>query len=148
MPRRCPPAGLSFLIVAAAAALARVAGGQTVVRVLDYNIHRDVGNPSSEIAAQPALAKIVKCLAPDVWTINELGGNSPDYNSTTMHNLLAAFIDDYDIFGPAAVEGQDYHLHRHADRRFHRSGNCLALSVSIDPDVPDAGAGYPRCGGW
>jgi len=43
---------------------------------------------SGKGAAQPALAKIVKYLAPDVWMINELGGNSPDYNSATMRNLL------------------------------------------------------------
>jgi Ca2+-binding RTX toxin-like protein len=48
---------------------------QTNVRVLTYNIHRDIGASDSNISSQPALAKVVNYLNPDIWTINELGGN-------------------------------------------------------------------------
>ena len=32
------------------------------------------------VASQPALAKVVNYLAPDVWAINELGGNNSSFN--------------------------------------------------------------------
>src|SRR5258705_13997502 len=86
-----------FLLTLALLVCARPVEAQTIVRVVQYNIERSVGSPSSSTAGQPALAKIVKYLAPDVWAINELGGFSPDYDSATMHALLAAFIDNYDI---------------------------------------------------
>jgi endonuclease/exonuclease/phosphatase family metal-dependent hydrolase len=100
-----------WLLTLAFLACSPLASAQTTVRVLQYNIERTVGSPSSNTAGQPALAKIVKYLAPDVWTICELGGFSADYNSATMHALLAQFIDNYDIFGPSAVEGQDYFIY-------------------------------------
>jgi endonuclease/exonuclease/phosphatase family metal-dependent hydrolase len=48
---------------------------QTNVRVLTYNIHRDIGGSDSNTSSQPALAKVVNYLNPDIWTMNELGGN-------------------------------------------------------------------------
>src|SRR5919108_6128655 len=54
---------------------------QTTVRVLSYNIHRDIGASDSNISAQPSLAKIVNYLKPDVWTIAELGGNNASFNA-------------------------------------------------------------------
>ena len=53
-------------------------------------------------------------LRPDALVETEitlLGGFSPDYDSATMHTLLAAFIDNNDIFGPTAVDGQDYFIY-------------------------------------
>jgi endonuclease/exonuclease/phosphatase family metal-dependent hydrolase len=82
------------------------------VRVLDFNIHRDIGAADSNIGSQPELAKIVNYLKPDVWTINELGGNSSGFNRTTAHDLLSSFIrNDLTIFGPAPVEGVNYFLY-------------------------------------
>ena len=134
---------LRALLALALLVCARPIAAQTTVRVVQYNIERTVGSPSSNTAGQPALAKIVKYLAPDVWTINELGGNSPDYNSTTMRNLLAAFIDDYDIFGPAAAEGQDYFIYI----GMRTDGYIAQGIVSRYPFLStqtysDAGAGY------
>ena len=68
---------------ALAFAFAIAAQAQTVVRVLHYNIHRDVGGTDSNVSSQPALAKVVNHLAPDVWAINELGGNIVAFNATT-----------------------------------------------------------------
>lgn len=88
------------------------AGAQTVVRVLHYNIHRDVGGTDSNVASQPALAKVVNHLAPDVWAINELGGNSSTFNATTAHDTLVAFINaNLTIFGANPQEGVNYFLY-------------------------------------
>ena len=127
---------------------ARPVAAQTSVRVVQYNIERTVGSPSSNTAGQPALAKIVKYLAPDVWTISELGGFSADYDSATMHALLAAFIDSYDIFGPTAVDGQDYFIYIG-----QRTDGFIAQAiVSRYPFLStqtfsDAGGGYPALRG-
>jgi hypothetical protein len=75
--RRC----MHWLLTFAALACSPLATAQTTVRVVQYNIERTVGSPSSNTAGQPALAKILKYLAPDVWTISELGGFSADYDS-------------------------------------------------------------------
>ena len=88
------------------------AQAQTVVRVLHYNIHRDIGGTDSNVASQPALAKVVNYLAPDVWAINELGGNSAGYSAATARTTLIAFINaNLTIFGPSPVEGQDYFIY-------------------------------------
>ena len=74
---------------------------QTTVRVLSYNIHRDIGASDSNISAQPSLAKIVNYLKPDVWTIAELGGNNASFNAINAHNYLVGFIQDrLTVFGP------------------------------------------------
>ena len=92
--------------------LAEMAGAQTVVRVLHYNIHRDVGGTDSNVASQPALAKVVNYLAPDVWAINELGGNNSSFNATTAHNTLVAFINaNLTIFGPSPQENVNYFIY-------------------------------------
>ena len=67
--------------------LAATLHAQTVVRVLQYNIHHDIGNgvaPGS--AAQVTLAKIVNHLAPDVWTINELYVTNGTVSLTAAHD--------------------------------------------------------------
>ena len=88
------------------------AQAQTVVRVLHYNIHRDIGGTDSNVASQPALAKVVNHLAPDVWAINELGGNSSAFNPTTAHDTLVAFINaKLTIFGPSPQEGVNYFVY-------------------------------------
>lgn len=85
---------------------------QTNVRVLDYNIRRDIGGSDSNTAAQPALAKIVNYLAPDVWTINELGGNNVSFNAATARAYLVTFIrDQLSIFGPNPQENVNYFIY-------------------------------------
>ena len=92
--------------------LASSASAQTVVRILHYNIHRDVGGTDSNVASQPALAKVVNYLAPDVWAINELGGNSTGFNPTTAHDTLVAFINaNLTIFGPSPQENVNYFIY-------------------------------------
>jgi endonuclease/exonuclease/phosphatase family metal-dependent hydrolase len=89
-----------------------VAEAQTDVRVLSYNIHRDIGGSDSNFSAQPALAKIVNYLAPDIWTINELGGNNTAFSATAAHDYLAGFIrDNVTIFGPSPQEGVNYFIY-------------------------------------
>ena len=107
-----PVRRLTFLIVLAALCFSGVAAAQTVVRVLHYNIHRDIGGSDSNFASQPALAKVVNFLAPDVWTINELGGNNAGINYTTVHDQLTAFIStNLTIFGPAPQENVNYFIY-------------------------------------
>lgn len=50
------------------------ASGQTNVRVLQYDIHRDVGANSPNSSGAAYLAHVVNYANPDVWEINELGG--------------------------------------------------------------------------
>ncbi len=93
-------------------ACASQAGAQTVVRVLHYNIHRDVGGMDSNVSSQPALAKVVNYLAPDVWAMNELGGNNSAFNPTTAHDTLVAFINaNLTIFGPSPQENVNYFIY-------------------------------------
>ncbi len=101
-----------FASFAIACAFAITAQAQTVVRVLHYNIHRDVGGTDSSVASQPALAKVVNHLAPDVWAMNELGGNSSAFNATTAHDTLVAFINaNLTIFGPSPLENVNYFVY-------------------------------------
>src|SRR6478672_8460840 len=93
-------APLLLVVVALFFAFTLALEAQTNVRVLTYNIHRDIGASDSNISSQPALAKVVNYLNPDIWTINELGGNDPTFSATTTHNALVSFIhDQLTIFG-------------------------------------------------
>src|SRR6266404_377373 len=99
--------GTLILLVCACSAVA-----QTKVRVLSYNIHRDIGGSDSNFTAQPALAKIVNYLAPDVWAINELGGNNVAFSATAAHDYLVGFIrNNVTIFGPTPQEGVNYFIY-------------------------------------
>lgn len=101
-----------LLLALALFAFAEMAGAQTVVRVLHYNIHRDVGGTDSNVSSQPALAKVVNYLAPDVWAINEVGGNSTGYNAATARSTLNTFINSQlTIFGPNPQENVNYFLY-------------------------------------
>ena len=125
------------------------ANAQTVVRVLHYNIHRDIGGSDSNVSAQPALAKVVNHLAPDVWTINELGGNSAGFNATTARNSLIAFINSkLTIFGPSPMEGQKYFVYVGT----RSDGYITSAIVSRYPFLStqtysDAGSGFPALRG-
>ena len=103
---------LAWVGMLAAVATALQAQTNLNVRLLTYNIHRDIGGSDSNTGSQPALAKIVNYLDPDIWTINELGGNNVSFNATTAHDDLVAFIhDDLTIFGPDPQENIDYFIY-------------------------------------
>jgi endonuclease/exonuclease/phosphatase family metal-dependent hydrolase len=96
-----------ILLMSAGAATAQIN-----VRVLHYNIHRDIGGSDSNFSAQPALARIVNYLKPDVWTINELGGNNAPFSATAAHDYLIAFIrDNVTIFGLSPQENVNYFVY-------------------------------------
>ncbi|HEX8078292.1 MAG TPA: endonuclease/exonuclease/phosphatase family protein [Chthoniobacterales bacterium] len=85
---------------------------QVTVRVLTYNIHRDIGASDSNVSSQPALAKIVNYLKPDVWTLQELGGNNVHYSAAVAHGNLAGFIQqNLTIFGPNPQENVDFFIY-------------------------------------
>jgi endonuclease/exonuclease/phosphatase family metal-dependent hydrolase len=82
------------------------------VRLLDYNIHRAIGGSDSNVGSQPELAKVINYLNPDVWTINELGGNSSSFSVATAQNLLSSFIrTSLTIFGANPVEGVNFFVY-------------------------------------
>jgi endonuclease/exonuclease/phosphatase family metal-dependent hydrolase len=101
-------AALTLLVIGGTA----VVKAQTEVRVLTYNIQRDIGGSDSNISAQPALAKVVNYLKPDIWTINELGGSNVAFNATTAQADLVTFIrDNLTIFGPDPQENVNYFIY-------------------------------------
>jgi endonuclease/exonuclease/phosphatase family metal-dependent hydrolase len=96
-----------ILLMSACAATAQIN-----VRVLHYNIHRDIGGSDSNFSAQPALARIINYLQPDVWTINELGGNNAPFRATAAHDYLVAFIrDNVTTFGLSPQENVNYFVY-------------------------------------
>jgi endonuclease/exonuclease/phosphatase family metal-dependent hydrolase len=85
---------------------------QTSFSVLQTNIHRDIGGSDSLTGAQPYLAQEINYLNPDVWTINELGGNNVAFNLTTATNYLLSFIQsDVTIFGSNPVLGTNFFVY-------------------------------------
>jgi endonuclease/exonuclease/phosphatase family metal-dependent hydrolase len=83
-----------------------------IVRVLDYNIHRDLGGNDANVSAQPALAKVVNYLRPDIWTMNEVGGNSAGFSAATARAEIIDFVQsDLTIFGANPIEGIDYFVY-------------------------------------
>lgn len=96
-----------WLLLAPLAVLA-----QTTVRVVDYNIHRDIGTNNPNTAAQGPLAEVINHLEPDIWTINELGGNSAGFSASTARVALSNFIrEELTIFGPNPQEGVNFFLY-------------------------------------
>jgi endonuclease/exonuclease/phosphatase family metal-dependent hydrolase len=101
-----------FCLAAALLCFAFDAIGATVVRVLDWNIHRDIGGTDSNVSAQDELAEVVNYLNPDVWTINELGGNSSSFNITTARNQLVSFVQsNLTIFGASPRLGTNFFVY-------------------------------------
>lgn len=84
----------------------------TQVRILNWNIHRDIGTQAPDTAGQPYLAKIVNYLNPDIWIMQEIGGNNSGYNATNEKNALKTFVSSYlTIYGANPVEGVNYHVY-------------------------------------
>jgi len=107
-----PPRRLRSVAIVVFAFAALQAQGQLTFRVLDWNVHRDFGGADSDTAAQPALAKIVNYLEPDIWTINEVGGSNSSFNATVAHDDVVNFIEDrVTIFGANPQEGEDFFVY-------------------------------------
>jgi endonuclease/exonuclease/phosphatase family metal-dependent hydrolase len=118
--------------------------GQTNVRLLTYNIHRDIGGSDSNISSQPSLAKVVNYLAPDIWTINELGGNNVTYNKTTAHNDLVAFIQqNLTIFGSNPQENASFYIYISTiDDSFDTVAIVSRYPFASTHTYSDAGSGF------
>ncbi len=117
---------------------------QTTVRLLDHNINRDIGGSDSNLSAQPALAKIVNYLNPDIWTINELGGNSVSFNTTNAHNYLVSFIQTrLTIFGPSPQENLDFFIYISTiNDGFTTQAIVSRYSFASTHTYSDAGGGF------
>ena len=100
--------GLALCLLLCPAAL----HAQATVRVLTYNTHRDIGGTDSLVSDQGALAKVVNYLNPDVWNINEIGGQNSTYNYNTASAGLNNFIkSNLTIFGPNPQQGVNYFVY-------------------------------------
>ena len=110
---RCARIGWTAASIRICIAVACISVGEAaLVRVLDYNIHRGLGGSDSNVGAQPALAKIVNYLRPDIWTLNEVGGNSAGFNSANARADIIDFVrTDLTIFGSNPREGIDYFVY-------------------------------------
>jgi endonuclease/exonuclease/phosphatase family metal-dependent hydrolase len=103
---------LAFFAIALVFVRSVFAASVVDVRFLDWNIARAIGGFDSTVGAQPEIAKVVNHLRPDVWTINELGGNSSGYNPVTAHSYLSQFVEtNLTVFGQDPVEGIDYFIY-------------------------------------
>ncbi len=143
-PRRgCWPLTLAALLLCPHFAAAQTNASQSV-RLLTYNIHRDIGGSDSNTASQAPLAKVVNFLDPDVWTINEVGGNNVRYNAATAYNDLVTFIStDLTVFGTNPQVGRDYYVYFSA----RSDGYSTSAIVSRYPFLStqtysDAGNGF------
>lgn len=138
--RRCCPTAFWLLCVVITATL----HAQSDVRVLTYNIHRDIGGSDSNTGSQPALAKVVNYLRPDVWTINELGGNNVAFNATTAHNYLVAFIQsNLSIFGPSPQENINFFVYLSAINDGYDTVAIISrYPVQSTQTYSDAGSGF------
>ena len=120
------------------------AGAQTSFSVLQTNIHRDIGGSDSVTTAQPYLAQEVNYLDPDVWTINELGGNNTSFNLTTATNYLTSFIQSsVTIFGSNPVLGTDYFVYVSTiNDGYDTSAIVSRYPITSSQTFSDAGGGY------
>lgn len=98
----------AFLAILVVPALA----GTTDVNVLNWNIRRGIGSNGPNAQQQQYLAKTVNFLKPDIWTINELGGNNAGFSPSQSTNALATFISSsVTCFGANPVLNKDYYIY-------------------------------------
>jgi endonuclease/exonuclease/phosphatase family metal-dependent hydrolase len=96
-------------------ALGFAAGQATEVKVMTWNIKRAVGANSPNPEQAPYVAKIVNYLEPDVWVIQELGGDDPGWNQAAQLAALESFINSsVTIFGANPQLGVDYFVYVNA----------------------------------
>jgi len=106
------PPKYPLLVVVALLTLATGLRAQVSINVLQTNIHRDIGGSDSNMSSQPYLAQEINFLNPDVWTLQELGGNNVSYNATTAYNDLVAFVQsDLTIFGASPAVGVNFYVY-------------------------------------
>jgi len=104
--------GLTRVFLVIVACLPMLALGSTNLRVVSWNINRTVGSNNPSTAQQPSLAKIINYLNPDIWVINELGGNSSGYNSAAEQAALVSFINaNVTIYGANPQAGVNYYVY-------------------------------------
>jgi len=127
------------------AGLAFVSGAlaQVSVSVLQTNIHRDIGGSDSNTTSQPYLAQEINFLNPDVWTLQELGGNNVSYNATTAYNDLVAFVQsDLTIFGANPAVGVNFYVYLSArNDGFDTSAIVSRYPILSSQTSSDAGGG-------
>ncbi|MGC3988880.1 MAG: endonuclease/exonuclease/phosphatase family protein [Chthoniobacteraceae bacterium] len=122
---------------------ARLAGAQTSFSVLQTNIHRDIGGSDSVTSAQPYLAQEVNYFNPDIWTINELGGNNTSFNLTTATNYLVSFIqNNITAFGSNPVLGTNYFIYVSTiNDGYDTSAIVSRYPITASQTFSDAGGG-------
>lgn len=117
----------------------------TQIKVLSWNIKRGIGTKAPNSAEHPFLAKIINYLNPDVWLIQELGGENAGYSQTNEKNALKAFVvANITIYGTSPVEGVDYFVYASS----HSDGYTSTGIVSRYPflSVTDVSLGSPGRG--
>ncbi len=142
VPRRLliPPAWLGVWVFLAMTGVTQAAS----LSVLSWNIQRGIGDTAANSTTQAALANVVNYLNPDVWTINELGADTPTYSPTTALNSLQSFVSTrLTIFGANPVLGSDYYVYLGT----YTDGYLANAIVSRYPllstrSYSDAGGGY------
>ena len=100
-------------ILLGAIALGSLAAGQSVnFSVLQTNIDRDIGPNGPNSGGRAALAQEINYLNPDVWNMQELGGNNSGWTATGALNAVKSFIQsDVTIFGANPVLGVNYYVY-------------------------------------
>lgn len=79
---------------------------------MTWNINRGIGSNSPNDWEQPHIANIVNYLKPDVWNINELGGEKSGFNASAEKAALTTFVSQkVTAFGANPVEGKDYFVY-------------------------------------
>lgn len=123
--------------------------GSQALRLLTYNIHRDIGGSDSNTASQAPLAKVVNFLDPDVWTINEVGGNNVRYNATTAYNDLVTFINaDVTVFGANPQVGRDYYVYFSTINDGYDTSAIVSRYPFLSTQTfSDAGSGFQKLRG-
>ena len=145
--------GVLPLLLAAALALPQASRAQSAqpfssappsVRLLTYNIHRDIGGSDSVTSAQPALAKVVNFLDPDIWTLNEVGGVNTRYNAATALSDLTTFISsNITVFGANPQASRDYYVYFSSINDGYDTSAIVSRYPFVSTETfSDAGSGY------
>lgn len=134
-----------FTALLFALATLAVTAWATEVKILEWNIKRAVGANNPNSAAQPYLARIVNYLDPDIWLIQELGGNSSGWNWINQRAALDTFIQTYlTIYGPSPQRDVDYYVY--VNTRSDGYTSCAVVSKYPFHTATDVYIGPPGRG--
>lgn len=117
---------------------------QTEVRLLTWNIRRAIGASDSTTSAQPAIARVINGLQPDIWTIQELGGSTSNFSANTARSFLVNFIQSQvTIFGANPVDGVNFYVYV-GTRTDGFIGNAIVSRYPLlsTTSYSDAGGGF------